>query len=205
MKRVLSLNCNLIFVLSLSLLLVSCVDEKIVRPANSEVPYTAPINTLTEAPTEVLAKTPTEAPLPLDVGINFSFEDCSCGGVFQKAAILLNINNGTPPFNISDQEPVNHRLVTFPVSLGSSFPLVITSSDGLVWEAKIEVPFQSSCQPPKDCSSGKSCTEKEVQVCEEVVTTIDICVKWTGNGNKCLEWKKQDVVEIVCKTEKVCE
>ena len=203
MKKFLKSFRNYSLMLGLSLILLSCTTR--VVTGNLGVPPTG-------EPTEVPPiGEPTEVPIQLlDVEVDFSFEDCSCSGNFQKAKIILNIKNGEPPFNINDQAPVNERLVTFPVPLASSFPLTITSFDNRVYEAKVEVPLPSSCQPPKNScggggGDGGSCTEKEVQVCEDVVTTIDVCIKWTGNGKKCLEWGRQEKVDTVCHSEVVCE
>jgi hypothetical protein len=54
-------------------------------------------------------------------------------------------------------------------------------------------------------NDGGGCTEKEVQVCEDIVTTVDVCVKETGNGKKCLEWEQQERMIKVCHTEIECE
>ena len=164
-----------------------------------------------EPPTE---EPPTEEPPTgvLDVLVDIVFDDCSCGGDFQKATVNLTINDGEAPYNISDIGPVfpdKNKLVTFDVSVGSSFPLIINSSDGLSWEPddNIDASPPYACQPPPSCSSesnnNNSCHEEEV--CIDTVTTIEVCGKWTGNGKKCLEWEEKDIITTTCHMELVCD
>jgi hypothetical protein len=227
MKGILQLGCNFLFLFAVSVALSSCTTETIVIPPPSgAVPgqATTPAAEPTPKPSGGPTPTPATEPLPLMVDVKFFYGGCGCDGFYQNASINLDIQNGIPPFNISEVEPVNERLVTFPVHVGSSFPLVITSRDGLIWEANIDVPYQTACEPPKDSCGGNDdpvsggsgptsgggtggggCTEREVQVCKDIVTTINVCVKWTGNGNKCLEYELKDVVNTVCEMKTVCD
>lgn len=212
MKYFLKLNRNLIFILYLSLILSACKarqNQVIVQPNNLEA---NPKEKLAVGTTDSTVQEPENIPyvdppsLPLlDVDVDFSFEDCSCSGDFQKVKVILNINNGQPPYNINGQSPVKDRQVTFSVPLSSSFPLTIISSDNMIYEAKIDVPSPGSCQPPQNSCNRGGCKEKQVQVCNDEVTTIDVCVKRTGNGNKCLEWEKQEQINTVCRLKVRCE
>ena len=208
MKKFLKSFRNYSLMLGLSLILLSCTTRVVTgNPRDSSPAGETPATVETPA-TGGLTGTP--SPQPLDVDVKVSFDECSCGGNFQKAIVSLNIKNGIPPFNISGQTPVKERQVIFPVSLGSSFPLEIISSDGLSWKTeKIDASTQSSCQAPTSCSdggennnnNGPNCHEVAENVCKQVEVTKKVCVDWAGNSGNCKKWEDQVSLKEVCSVE----
>lgn len=203
-------------VIILAFLLVSCGPG---TPSNGTtppfVPVSPPAGSLSTEPpaTEPPATEPPTKELKVDVDV--VFDNCSCRGDFQNATVILTINNGEPPFNISGSgpvNPVNDKLVTFPVPVGSSFPLDISSNDGLSWKTdNIDASSPYSCNPPPSCNSGggdngKTCHNEDVENCELVEVMKTVCTQYAGNSGNCKKWEDIVTYEEVCTTtvEEVC-
>ena len=192
-------------------------------------PWDSPDSTSPEPPTEQPTELPTELPTEpqtaeeqpdeeLDVHVDVVFDNCSCSGTYQNATVLVTLNNGEAPFNFSGSgpvHPVNDKLVTFTIPVGSSFPLAITSNDNLTWETEENIttipPY--TCQAPTRCSSEDStssednsnetsCRDVEVENCKLVEVKKTVCTEWAGKSGNCKTWKDIVTNEEVCTSTK---
>lgn len=88
--------------------------------------------------------------------------NCECNGIYGMVHIKMYFKNGSPPFNISGQKPVNSDKAEFDVPLGSGeLYFLITSSDGLRWEGLVDVPRQ--CTPTDNCDNAPPTREPITQ------------------------------------------
>lgn len=112
-----------------------------------------------------LSPTPANT-LVVDIQTEVVYCECGGGGNYGTVLITINFINGEPIYKISGQEPVRSRIAKFQAPLGSDLYLILTSSDGLLWEGPVDIPRQ--CTPPKgQCVEQKTPEPPSVTQCND--------------------------------------